>query len=95
MYSEVKPALDEGKKLLSVTLHLTLHWPIRAIGAKFGWIKTLTPCACAACICLFIDVPPEKVIKRLQRKWSVYGDAGDSAEGQEVYLKYVEKGDAC
>ena len=44
-------------------------------------------------ICVFIDVPPEKVIERLQRKKSVMETLETQRKVREVYLKYVEKGE--
>jgi thymidylate kinase len=57
------------------------------------WIKTINARALQPDICIFIDVPPEKVIERLQRKKSVMETLETQQKVREVYMKYVEKGE--
>ena len=42
---------------------------------------------------IFIDVAPERVLERLQRKKSVMETLETQQKVREVYLKYVEKGE--
>jgi thymidylate kinase len=42
---------------------------------------------------LYIDVSPERVLERLQRKKSVMETLETQKKVREIYLKYVEKGE--
>jgi thymidylate kinase len=42
---------------------------------------------------IFIDVTPERVLERLQRKKSVMETLETQQKVREVYLKFVEKGE--
>ena len=42
---------------------------------------------------IFIDVAPERVLERLQRKKSVMETLETQQKVRQVYLKYVEKGE--
>ncbi len=42
---------------------------------------------------LFLDVSPERVLERLQRKKSVMETLETQQKVREIYLKYVEKGE--
>jgi thymidylate kinase len=57
------------------------------------WIKTINARALQPDFAIFIDVPPEVVLERLQRKKSVMETLETQQKVHEVYLKYVEKGE--
>ena len=93
MQTEVKPALDEGKLVICDRyIYSSLAYQGSA-GLSLDWIKTINARALQPDICIFIDVPPEKVIERLQRKKSVMETLETQQKVREVYLKYVEKGE--
>ncbi len=93
MYSEIKPALDEDKLVICDRyIYSSLAYQGNS-GLSLDWIKTMNARALQPDICIFIDVPPEKVIERLQRKKSVMETLEMQQKVREVYLKYVEKGE--
>jgi len=93
MYSEVKPALDEGKLVICDRyIYSSLAYQGSA-GLSLEWIKTINARAMQPDFSLFIDVPPERVIERLQRKKSVMETLETQQKVREVYLKYVDKGE--
>lgn len=93
MYSEVKPALEEGKLVICDRyIYSSLAYQGNS-GLSLEWIKTINARALQPDICIFIDVPPEKVIERLQRKKSVMETLETQQKVREVYMKYVEKGE--
>jgi dTMP kinase len=93
MYTEVKPALDEGKLVICDRyIYSSLAYQGSA-GLSLEWIKTINARAMQPDFSLFIDVPPERVIERLQRKKSVMETLETQQKVREVYLKYVNKGE--
>ena len=93
MYSEVKPALEEGKLVICDRyIYSSLAYQGNS-GLSLEWIKTINARALQPDICIFIDVPPEKVIERLQRKKSVMETLETQQKVREVYMKYVDKGE--
>jgi dTMP kinase len=93
MYTEVKPALDDGKLVICDRyIYSSLAYQGSA-GLSLEWIKTINARAMQPDFSLFIDVPPERVIERLQRKKSVMETLETQQKVREVYLKYVEKGE--
>lgn len=93
MQTELKPALDEGRLVICDRyIYSSLAYQGSA-GLSLDWIKTVNARALQPDICIFIDVPPEKVIERLQRKKSVMETLETQQKVRQVYLKYVEKGE--
>jgi dTMP kinase len=93
MYSEVKPALDEGKLVICDRyIYSSLAYQGGA-GLSLEWIKTINARALQPDFSMFIDVSPDKVIERLQRKKSVMETLETQTKVREVYLKYVAKGE--
>ena len=93
MYSEVKPALDDGGLVICDRyIYSSLAYQGSA-GLSLEWIKTINARALQPDFSLFIDVPPEQVIERLRRKKSVMETLETQQKVREVYLKYVEKGE--
>ena len=93
MYSEVKPALDVGKLVICDRyIYSSLAYQGNA-GLSLEWIKTINARALQPDFSVFIDVPPERVIERLQRKKSVMETFETQQKVREVYLKYVTKGE--
>lgn len=93
MQIELKPALGEGKLVICDRyVYSSLAYQGSA-GLSLDWIKTINARALQPDICIFIDVPPEKVIGRLQRKKSVMETLETQKKVRDVYMKYVEKGE--
>jgi len=93
MQKELKPALDEGKLVICDRyVYSSLAYQGSA-GLSLDWIKTINARAMQPDFSIFLDVPPEKVIERLQRKKSVMETLETQRKVREVYLKYVEKGE--
>ena len=93
MNNEVKPALDEGKLVICDRyIYSSLAYQ-GSSGLSLDWIKTINARALQPDFSIFIDVAPEKVIERLQRKKSVMETLETQKRVREVYLKYVEKGE--
>ncbi len=93
MYSEVKPALDEGKLVICDRyIYSSLAYQGSA-GLSLEWIKTINARAFQPDFSIFIDVAPERVIERLQRKKSVMETLETQQKVRQVYIKYVEKGE--
>ena len=91
--NEVAPALDEGKLVICDRyIYSSLAYQGSA-GLSLDWIKTINARALKPDFSIFIDVAPEKVIERLQRKKSVMETLETQQKVREVYLKYVEKGE--
>jgi dTMP kinase len=93
MYSEVKPALEDGKLVICDRyIYSSLAYQGSA-GLSLDWIKTINARALQPDFSIFIDVPPERVIERLQRKKSVMETLETQQKVREIYLKYVAKGE--
>jgi dTMP kinase len=93
MQKELKPAIDEGKLVICDRyVYSSLAYQGSA-GLSLDWIKTLNARALQPDFSLFIDVAPERVLERLQRKKSVMETLETQQSVREVYLKFVEKGE--
>jgi len=91
MVTELKPALDAGKLVICDRyVYSTLAYQGSA-GLSLDWIKTTNARALQPDFSIFIDVPPERVLERLQRKKSVMETLETQKKVREVYMKYVEK----
>jgi dTMP kinase len=93
MNNEVKPALFEGKVVICDRYTYSSLAYQGSSGLSMDWIKTINARALQPDFSIFIDVAPEKVIARLQRKKSVMETLETQQRVREVYLKYVEKGE--
>ena len=93
LQNEIKPALDEGKIVVCDRYTYSSLAYQGSAGLSLDWIKTVNNRALQPDFAIFIDVPPEKVLERLQRKKSVMETLETQQKVREVYLKYVEKGE--
>jgi dTMP kinase len=90
---EIKPALAEGKLVICDRyIYSSLAYQGSA-GLSLAWIKKINSYALQPDFAVFIDVPPERVLERLQRKKSVMETLEIQRKVRKVYLKYVEKGE--
>ena len=57
-----------------------------------NWIKEINSFVLPADIAIYIDVPPEVVVKRIKRKKSVMERLETQRKVQEVYMMFVKSG---
>lgn len=90
---EIKPALARGKVVICDRyVYSSLAYQGSA-GLDLEWIKKINFYALNPDYAVFIDVPPERVLERLQRRKSVMETLEIQRKVREVYLKYVKSGE--
>jgi dTMP kinase len=91
--NEVAPALAEGKLVICDRyIYSSLAYQGSA-GLSLAWIKTINARALQPDFSIFIDVSPERVLERLQRKKSVMETLEIQQKVREIYLKFVDEGE--
>jgi len=91
--NEVAPALAAGKLVICDRyVYSSLAYQGSA-GLSLEWIKTINARALQPDFSIFIDVSPERVLRRLKRKKSVMETLEIQRKVREIYLKFVEKGE--
>jgi dTMP kinase len=88
----VKPALDEGKIVVSDRCVYSSLAYQGAAGLDLEWIEEINRMALPPDLAVYIDVPPEVVVERIRRKKSVMERLETQRRVKEVYMKYVENG---
>jgi dTMP kinase len=89
---EIKPMLEKGKIVVSDRyVYSTLAYQ-GAAGLDIKWIEEINRLALSPDLAIYIDVPPEVVVKRIRRKKSVMERLGTQRRVREVYMKFVENG---
>jgi len=89
----VLPALKEGKIVISDRyVYSSLAYQGSA-GLNLDWIENINKNAQKPDLSIFIDVAPEVVLERLKRKKSVMENLQTQRKVQEIYQKYIEKGE--
>ncbi len=91
--NEIKPALAEGKVVVCDRYLYSSYAYQGSAGLNLGWIKRINSYALKPDYAVFIDVPPERVLERLQRKKSVMETLEIQRKVREVYLSFVKKGE--
>lgn len=89
---DVKPALETGKIVISDRCVYSSLAYQGAAGLDIEWIEEINRAALPADLAIYIDVPPEVVVKRIRRKKSVMERLETQRKVQKVYMKYVENG---
>ena len=89
---DVKPALEMGKIVISDRCVYSSLAYQGAAGLDIEWIEEINRMALSADLAIYIDVPPEVVVKRIRRKKSVMERLETQRKVQKVYMKYVENG---
>jgi dTMP kinase len=92
MEKEVKPALMEGKVVVSDRCVYSSLAYQGAAGLDLEWIEEINRFALPPDLVLYIDVPPEVVVKRIRRKKSVMERLETQRRVKEVYMKFVDNG---
>ncbi|TRO54351.1 dTMP kinase [Candidatus Bathyarchaeota archaeon] len=89
---DVKPALEAGKIVISDRCVYSSLAYQGAAGLDLTWIEEINRMALPADLAIYIDVPPEVVVKRIRRKKSVMETLDTQRKVQEVYMKYITNG---
>jgi len=89
---DVKPALKEGKIVVSDRCVYSSLAYQGAAGLDLEWIEEINRFALPADLALYIDVPPDVVVKRIRRKKSVMERLETQRRVKEVYMKFVDNG---
>ncbi len=93
MQNEIAPALAEDKIVICDRyIYSSLAYQ-GSTGLSLDWIKTINARALQPDFSIFIDVSPEQVLERLQRKKSVMETLETQQKVRQVYLKFVDKGE--
>ena len=89
---DVKPALKDGKVVVSDRCVYSSLAYQGAAGLNLKWIEEINKFALPPDLALYINVPPEVVVKRIRRKKSVMERLETQRRVQKVYMKFVENG---
>ncbi len=89
---EIKPALEEGKIVVSDRYVYSSLAYQGAAGLDLKWIEEINRLALPPDLAIYIDVPPEVVVKRIKRKKSVMENLETQKRVREVYMKFVDNG---
>jgi dTMP kinase len=89
---DVKPALKQGKVVVSDRCVYSSLAYQGAAGLDLKWIEEINKFALPPDLALYIDVPPEVVVKRIKRKKSVMERLNTQRRVQKVYMHFVENG---
>ncbi|MCW4031229.1 MAG: dTMP kinase [Candidatus Bathyarchaeota archaeon] len=89
---DVKPALDEGKIVVSDRCVYSSLAYQGAAGLDLEWIEEINRFALPPDLVLYIDVLPEVVVKRIRRKKSVMEKLETQRRVKKVYMKFVDDG---
>ena len=91
--NEVVPALNKGLLVISDRyLYSSLAYQ-GSTGLSLEWIEAINKHALKPDFAVFIDVAPETVMQRLNRKKSVMETLETQRQVREVYLKFVANDD--
>ena len=91
--NEVVPALNKGLLVISDRyLYSSLAYQ-GSTGLSLEWIEAINKHALKPDLAVFIDVAPETVMQRLNRKKSVMETLETQRQVREVYLKFVANDD--
>jgi len=88
----IKPALEEGKIVVSDRYVYSSLAYQGAAGLDLKWIEEINKLALPPDLAIYIDVPPEVVVKRMKRKKSVMERLETQRRVRDVYMKFVENG---
>ena len=89
---DVKPSLKEGKIVVSDRCVYSSLAYQGAAGLDLEWIAEINRFALPPDLAIYIDVPPEVVVKRIRRKKSVMERLETQRRVQKVYMRFVDNG---
>lgn len=90
--NRIKPALRKGKIVVSDRYVYSSLAYQGAAGLDIKWIEEINQFALLPNLAIYIDVPPEVVVKRIKRKKTVMERLQIQKKVREVYMKLVEEG---
>jgi dTMP kinase len=90
--TRIEPALESGKIVVSDRYVYSSLAYQGAAGLDIGWIEQINCMALLPDLAIYIDVPPEVVVKRMRRKKSVMETLENQRKVREVYMKLVRDG---
>ncbi len=88
----IKPALRQGKIVVSDRYVFSSLAYQGAAGLDLDWIEEINKSVLSPDLAIYIDVPPEVVVKRMKRKRSVMESLQIQRKVREVYMKLVKNG---
>jgi len=89
---EIKPALENGKIVVSDRYVYSSLAYQGAAGLDLKWIEEINRLTLPPDLAIYIDVPPEAVVKRIRRKKSVMERLETQRKVRKVYIKFVKNG---
>jgi dTMP kinase len=90
--SKIEPALESGKIVVSDRYMYSSLAYQGAAGLDIGWIEQINKMALQPDLAIYIDVPPEVVVKRIRRRRSVMETLENQRRVREVYMQLVREG---
>jgi dTMP kinase len=91
--NEINPALKEGRLVISDRYLFSSLAYQGSSGLSLDWIRAINNHALKPDFAVFIDVSPETVLKRLERRKSVMENLETQRRVREIYLSFVENGE--
>jgi len=89
---KIKPALENGKIVVSDRYVYSSLAYQGAAGLDIKWIEEINRLALPPDLAIYIDVPPEVVVKRIKRKKTVMERLETQRRVREIYMKCIENG---
>lgn len=89
--SKIERALESGKIVVSDRYVYSSLAYQGAAGLDVGWIKQVNKMALTPDLAIYIDVPPEVVVKRMKRRRSVMETLETQRRVREVYMQLVRE----
>jgi len=89
---EIKPALQEGKIVVSDRYVYSSLAYQGAAGLDIKWIEEINELALPSDLAIYIDVPAEVVVRRLRGRRSVMERLEIQRKVREVYMRLVKNG---
>ncbi len=90
--TKIKPALQRNKIIVCDRYMYSSLAYQGAAGLDLNWIMEINKNALTPDLAIYIDVPPEVVVKRIKRKKSVMERLQIQRKVHEIYMKLVEEG---
>jgi dTMP kinase len=91
--NEIKPAITDGKLVVCDRYLFSSLAYQGSAGLDLTWIKEINKHALKPDFAVFIDVSPEKVLQRLNRRKSIMETLETQKKVREIYLQSVVKGE--
>jgi dTMP kinase len=90
--TRIEPALESGKIVVSDRYVYSSLAYQGAAGLDINWIEQINMMALKPDLAIYIDVPPDVVVKRMRRKRSVMETLENQKRVREVYMELVRRG---